>query len=130
MPRKTRTFSDLNLDFLPHPVTDDVAKRFDEDAIKRSVRHLVMTMHFERPFNSALGSSVYGLLFEPSSPMLDVVLKREITYTIENWEPRVDLIDVVVNVRPDNHTVEATIHFRIINTTRPLQMELLLTRTR
>ncbi len=130
MPRSTRSFSDLNLSFEAHPITGDVAKRYDADAIKRSIRNLVMTMHFERPFNSELGSSVYGLLFEPAGPMLDIVLKKEITYTITNWEPRAELLDVTVNVLPDNNTVNITIMFRIVNTTEPIRMELTLRRTR
>lgn len=130
MPRKTRTFSDLNLDFIPHPVTGDVTKRYDEDAIKRSIRNLVLTMHYERPFNSMLGSSVYGLLFEPSSPMLDTVLKKEISYTITNWEPRAELLGVDVRQRIDNNSIEITITFRVINTTEPIKMDLTLRRTR
>jgi phage baseplate assembly protein W len=113
-----------------HPVTHDVARKYDEEAIKAAVKNLVLTQNYERPFHSEIGSQIRGLLFEPSTPMLDIMLKRTITDTIVNFEPRVKLNDVVVTVSPDNYEVYVSIYFTIINTTRPLQVDLILTRTR
>jgi hypothetical protein len=130
MARNTRTFSDLDLNFTMHPVTHDVARKYDEEAIKQSVKNLVLTQNYERPFHSDVGSQIRGLLFEPATPMLNVMLKRAISDTIINFEPRVKLKDVVVNMSPDNNAVDVAIYFTIINTTRPLQVNLILTRTR
>ena len=130
MARNTRTFSDFDLNFSAHPATKDVAMKYDEEAIKASVRNLVLTQHYERPFHSEIGSSIRGLLFEPFSPMLNVMLKREITDTIENFEPRVKLDEVNVKMSPDEHYVNVSIYFTIINTTRPVQVHLILERTR
>lgn len=130
MARNTRTFSDLDLNFGMHPVTRDVVLKYDEQAIKAAVKNLVLTQNYERPFHSEIGSQIRGLLFEPATPMLNVMLKRAITDTIVNFEPRVKLNDVVVTVSPDNNEVYASIYFTIINTTRPLQVDLILTRTR
>jgi phage baseplate assembly protein W len=130
MARNTRTFSDLDLNFTKHPVTKDVVRKFDEEAIKASVKNLVLTQNYERPFHSEIGSQIRGLLFEPATPMLNVMLKRAITDTIINFEPRVRLDDVLVTVSPDNNEVYVSINFTIINTTRPITVDLILTRTR
>lgn len=130
MARNTRTFSDIDLNFSKHPATDDVALKYDEEAIKASVRNLVLTQNYERPFHSEIGSQIRGLLFEPATPMLNVLLKRAIEDTITNFEPRVKLQGVEVTLSPDDHYVNCTIYFTIINTTRPLQVNLVLTRTR
>lgn len=113
-----------------HPVTHDVARKFDEEAIKQSVKNLVLTQNYERPFHSEIGSQIRGLLFEPATPMLNVMLRRAISDTIINFEPRVRLNDVVVNMSPDSNAVDVAIYFTIINTTRPLQVNLILTRSR
>jgi phage baseplate assembly protein W len=130
MARNTRTFSDLDLNFTKHPVTKDVVRKFDEEAIKASVKNLVLTQNYERPFHSEIGSQIRGLLFEPATPLLSVMLKRAITDTIINFEPRVKLNEVLVTVSPDNNEVYVSIHFTIINTIRPVSVDLILTRTR
>jgi phage baseplate assembly protein W len=130
MARNTRTFSDLDLNFTKHPVTKDIVRKFDEEAIKASVKNLVLTQNHERPFHSEIGSQIRGLLFEPATPMLNVILKRAITDTIINFEPRVRLNEVLVTISPDNNEVYVSINFTIINTTRPVTVDLILTRTR
>lgn len=130
MVRNTRTFADLDLNFFMHPVTHDVTIKYDEEAIKQSIKNLVLTQNYERPFHSNIGSQVFGLLFEPATPMLNVLLKRAITDTIVNFEPRVNLTNVDVTLSPDNNEVYVSIEFMIINTTRPAQVNLTLTRTR
>lgn len=126
----TRTFSDIDLRFNAHPVTGDIVPLYDVDAIKASVRNLILTQFFERKFHSEIGSQVNGLLFENHSPLLEVLLKRAITNTIDNFEPRVRLIDVYVNAAPDNNSVYIQIEFRIINTERPITLDLVIERSR
>lgn len=128
--RNTRTYSDLDLNFIASPTTGDVSKKYDENAIKQSVKNLIMTNHYERPFHPEIGSQVMGLLFENESPMLQATMERAIIYTIENFEPRVKLISVVVRNNPDNNSVYVSITFRIINTERPLTVDFTLQRTR
>jgi phage baseplate assembly protein W len=130
MARNTRTFSDLDLNFTAHPVTKDIVRKYDEEAIKAAVKNLVLTQNYERPFHSEIGSQIRGLLFEPATPMLNIMLKRAITDTIINFEPRVKLDEVLVTISPDNNEVYVSIYFTIINTVRPLQVDLILTRTR
>lgn len=130
MARNTRTFSDLDLNFTKHPVTDDVVRKYDEEAIKQSVRNLILTSNYERPFHSEIGSQLRGLLFEPITPMLNMLIKRAIIDVINNFEPRVRLTEVLVRFSPDNNDVYVSIEFTIVNTTRPIAVDLVLKRTR
>ena len=130
MARNTRTFSDLDLNFTAHPVTGDLTRKFDEAAIKQAVKTLVLTSNYERPFHSDVGSQIRGLMFEPITPMLNMLIKRAIIDVITNHEPRVRLIDVLVRFSPDQNSAYFTIEFTIVNTVRPLQIDLVLTRTR
>ena len=129
MARNTRTFSDIDLNFTAHPVTKDIALRYDENAIKTSLKNLILTSNFERPFHSEIGSPIKRLLFEPITPMLGVVVKRAIVDTVNNFEPRVQLLDVNVKVS-DNNSIRVNIEFKIVNTERPLTLDLVLERTR
>jgi phage baseplate assembly protein W len=130
MARNTRTFSDLDFNFAAHPVTGDITRKYDEEAIKQSVKNLVMTQHYERPFHSEIGSQLRGLLFEPATPMLNILIKRAITDTIINFEPRVKLIDVRVRLSPDTNEVYVLVEFSIVNTVRPITVTMTLKRTR
>ncbi|NBP55037.1 hypothetical protein EBU71_00565 [bacterium] len=130
MPTNTRTFTDLDLNFTAHPVNKDVAIKYDEQAIKQSVRNLILTKNFERPFHSEIGCQVRGLLFEPVTEMSVSIIKRSIVDVIRNYEPRVQLVDVFVNVRPDENYVDIRIIFKIINTATPIELTLTLERTR
>ena len=130
MARNTRIFSDIDLNFIANPATGDISMRYDENAVKASVKNLVLTQHFERPFHSNIGSPINSLLFDLASPLLTVTLKRTITDLINNHEPRVNLLDVIVNLSPDNNSVYVTIEFSILNTQRPITINLVLERTR
>ena len=130
MARNTRTFSDLDFNFTAHPVTGDVSRKFDENAIKSSVKNLVMTANYERPFHSEIGSPIRGLLFEPFSPLMVASLRKAIVDVIVNFEPRVEIIDIEVYDQTDFNAVGLTLVFKIVNTTRPITLDLVLERTR
>ena len=130
MARNTRTFSDLDFNFTAHPVTGDIVRRFDESAIKNSLKNLILTSNYERPFHSEIGSPIKRLLFEPATPMLQVMLQKAISDTVNNFEPRVELLNVDVVVSEDTYEVYVTIEFQIVNTTQPLTLDLTLERTR
>lgn len=130
MARNTRIFSDLDLNFTAHPVTKDISRRYDENAIKTSLKNLILTRNFERPFHSEIGSPINALLFEPPSPMLNITLQRAIVDVVNNFEPRVDLLDVSVLSSPDENALYVTIAFKIVNTQQPLTLDLTLERTR
>jgi phage baseplate assembly protein W len=128
--RKVRTFTDLNLTFGFHPVTRDVLKRTDEDAVKNSVKNLILTKNFERPFHPEIGSQVNNLLFENFTPITVELIKRTITTTIEAFEPRARLLDVRVAETNDPNEVAITVEFTLINSERPVTVTTFLTRVR
>jgi phage baseplate assembly protein W len=130
MARNTRIFSDLDLNFTAHPVTKDISRRYDENAIKASLKNLILTSNYERPFHSEIGSQVRALLFEPATPMTRALLERSIEDLVTNFEPRVQLINVQADVSEDNNAVYVSVEFKIVNTERPLTLELVLERTR
>lgn len=130
MARNTRIFSDLDLNFTAHPVTKDITRRYDENAIKTSLKNLILTSNYERPFHSEIGSPIKRLLFEPATPMLENMVQRAIIDVVSNFEPRVVLIDVLVNLSPDTNSLYVTIEFKIVNTESPLTLDLVLERTR
>ena len=130
MPSSTRQFADLDLNFTPHPVTGDVGFKKDENAVKQAVKNLVLTQNFERPFHSEIGSSLRSLLFEPATAMTKEILRKTISDTIPNFEPRVELIDVEIRYKLDDTAVDVRVIFKIVNTFTPIDGNLTLERTR
>lgn len=130
MARNTRTFTDLDFGFYAHPRTGDVTSKTDEEAIKQSIRNLILTKNYERPFRSYLGSQVNALLFEPASPLLAGMMERVITDVVNNYEPRAVLLNVSVTLSPDNNSLYVSIVFSIRNTESPITVNLILERSR
>lgn len=130
MANNSRTFSDIDFNFGKHPVTSDVAKKYDDYAIKQSIKSLILTKNYERPFHSEIGSQITALLFEPVSPVTAQILKKVIEQTIINFEPRVNLTQVDIKFSPDNNAVYCSIQYRIINTSVPQTVNLTLKRSR
>ena len=112
--RQSRRFKDISLSFKRHPVTNDILALTNEDAIKRSVRNLVETINEERFFNSLLGSRVRESLFEIPDNTIRATLKAQIENSILNFEPRVNLTDVIINHPNDTHDLEVTVVYDII----------------
>ena len=123
--RISRAFKDISLSFKRHPVTNDIGVLKNADAIKRSVRNLVQTIPSERFFNSTLGSDVRDSLFENSPGFIDFgtasIIERQIQTTIENFEPRIDNLEINVNPRPDSNEFEIVVFFDIIGQAFPEQ---------
>lgn len=126
----TRTFVDIDPLFLANPVTLDLGIRTDSRAIAFAIKNLILTTNGERPFNSAIGSSIKSILFELYGDQMKIVLKRIIADTISNFEPRVSLMDIVIDEDPDINKVFVSIHYKIKNTEQPYQVAITLQRTR
>ena len=120
--RISRAFKDINLSFTPHPVTKDLTVLRNENAIKRSVRNIVQTIPTERFFNSILGSDVRNLLFDNFIDFGTAsAIEDQITIAIQNFEPRVDNLQVNVNPKPDDNEFEVNVLFDIIGQEFPAQ---------
>jgi uncharacterized protein len=125
-----KLYSDLDLTFRRLPVSNDVALSFDEQAVIRSVRNLLLTNFYERLFQPTLGSNIDTLLFEPITVLTAGLIKAEIRNVINNFEPRVTIQDIVVDPSPDRNAFKVTLTFLIGNNTLPTAVNLLLERSR
>ena len=126
----TKIYSDIDFTFTKKPVTDDVALSFDSKAVIRSIRNLLSTRKYERPFDPDLGSNIDTLLFENFSPLVASLIEREVIDTINNYEPRALVDSVRVSANPDSNQYDVTITFYIENATLPTTVTLLLERNR
>lgn len=130
MARNTRQYSDFNLLFTAHPSTYDLTKKVDEEAVKASLRNLISTKNYERPFHPEIGCQIFSLLFESLNPITEQVMKKTVFQVIEKFEPRVTVLDVRVRARPDDNDLNVDIIFKIVNTNRPITLNTAISRVR
>jgi len=123
-------FSDLDLRFTRNPVSNDVSILVDDAAIKASVKNLILTDFEERPFQPNLGSSVQSLLFEPASPIIASEIESRIRTVLNNYESRIEILDIRVKVNPDEGSFAVVVGFRMIGDRRPILLPLTLKRIR
>ena len=119
--RISRSFKDISLSFTPHPITKDLTVIKDANAIKKAVRNLVQTIPRERFFNPNLGTDIRGSLFDFCDFGTASVIEQQIQTTIENYEPRIDNLQIEVFPRPDRNEFEVNIYFDIIGQQFPSQ---------
>lgn len=125
-----RTYKDLDLLFNVHPIKKDVNKHTAEMAVINSIKNLVLTNHYERPFQPELGSNVSKLLFEQLDFVTASALEREILQTINNFEPRASVYRVRAVPDYDNNGFTVDMEFTIINRTEPITITFFLERVR
>jgi hypothetical protein len=123
-------YSDLDLLFVPNPVTGDINPIKDIESIKKSVLNLILTNFFERPFQPEIGCGVRGLLFEPADPITISDLEDAAQQVLENFEPRVRVINISAVDDPDNNAYTMTIEFQIISTQQLAEVTTILERLR
>ena len=114
--RNVRQYRDLDLFFSRKNGTNDIEKITDIEAVKRSIRNLVLTNFYEKPFHPEIGSGIRDMLFENMTPITAVVLARKVEDVIENFEPRARLIGVRALPNLDRNEYEVTIEFFVVNT--------------
>ena len=128
--RSTRIYKDLDLDFGRNIVTNDVNKLTDVEAVKRSVRNLINTNHFERPFHPELGGNVRAMLFEPMTPLTALNLQRKVEEVLNNFEPRAKITQIIADPDIDRNAYRLSIKFYVIGVTNPITVETFLERLR
>ena len=128
--KAVRTYRDLDLDFTRHPVTNDVVKIEDVNAVKRSVRNLINTNFYERPFHPELGCGIRELLFENFTPMTKIFLQRKIEEVLINYEPRINLQNVAVDDDQDRNGIKVEVNFYVLNLPNPVTVTTTLQRIR
>ena len=128
--RNSRKFSDIDLNFTRNTITSDIIKVEDIIAVKRSVKNLVQTNFYERPFNPELGCGVRELLFENFTPMTKIFLEKKIQEVLLNYEPRIDLQSVKVDDDQDNNRLVVDIYFYVVGSPGPQTVTTFLQRLR
>jgi len=123
-------YTDISMTFTPNPVTGDINKLTNEDAIQSSVVNLVSTKNFEIPFHPEQGCSVMSSLFENITPMTSITIRRSIMDVLQNYEPRITLLGVQVQANPDSNGYDVIIIYQIVGTSTPITISMFLQKLR
>jgi len=123
-------FSDLDLDFIAHPTTGDIVRKKGAEAVKRSVRNLILTNFYDRPFQHSIGSNAQKLLFENPNHLTANFLTDSIREVIRRFEPRIILLGLDVVFDYDNNGYTVTLSYSLVNRPEPLVSTIFLERIR
>ena len=119
--RVSQSFKDISMSFETNPLNEDLIALKNSSAIARSIRNIVFTQPGEKFFNPEFGSRVSESLFEVVDEVSTIAIRDEIRSSIINYEPRVNLLDVLVNPKPDENEMEVTIKYEIVGIDIPPQ---------
>ena len=128
--RSSKIFKDLNLDFQQNSATKDIQKITDAESVKRSVRNLINTNHYEKPFHPEIGSNLRAMLFELMTPQMNHVITKQIENLINNYEPRCRLVQVHTQPEFERNGYSVQISFMVNNHQEPVIVESFLERLR
>ena len=128
--RSSKIFKDLNLDFQQNSATKDIQKITDAESVKRSVRNLINTNHYEKPFHPEIGSNLRAMLFELMTPQMNHVITKQIENLINNYEPRCRLVQVHTQPEFERNGYNVQISFYVQNYPNPVVVESFLERLR
>ena len=131
----TRKNSDIDLLFTPKRSTvsgetGDIFKKIDAAAVKQSVKNIIMTNHFEKPFSPLFGGNVTAQLFELADNDIREDLKDDIEEALLAYEPRARVQDVVINYQPDANSISVRIEFQVVNLNQTEVIETTIARLR
>ena len=119
--RVSQSFKDISMSFETNPLNEDLIALKNSSAIARSIRNVVFTQPGEKFFNPEFGSRVSESLFEVVDEVSTIAIRDEIRSSIINYEPRVNLLDVLVNPNPDENEMNVTIKYEIVGIDIPPQ---------
>lgn len=128
--RKNEIYSDFLTSLSPHPVTGDIVRFVNENAVNRSLRNLIQTNKGERLFQPNVGSDLYKLLFEPMVDSTAELIQKNIQKLIDTHEPRAKVLDITVNQNQDTNSYLITIRYMLLNRPTPVSLDINLTRVR
>lgn len=131
MPEPKRDlFSDIALSFTAHPVTKELTRKKNRDAVKQAVKSLILTNFYERPFKPDIGCNIRNSLFELFTPISQQKMEKAIREVISNYEPRAELIDVLVEEYQEQNALTVSVAFYIKNDPNPVVLDVILERVR
>lgn len=126
---RKRVYSDIDLSLAKRP-DNDIYKKTDAAAVKQSVKNILLTNYAEKPFLPEYGANLNDFLFNLDTEFDDILLEEAIKQSIDDYEPRAEVLNVNVNTQSDYNSVSATVTFRVISTNETLSIDLDLTRLR
>lgn len=121
---------DIDFNLTPHPLTGDIAVKKERNALKQSIRNIVLTSYYERGFFVEFGTPIRASLFENVSPLQAATIKDNVQTAIENFEPQAELIDVYINTDNPDNTMYATVIYNRVNSPEPEEIVIELQRIR
>ena len=127
---KEPVFKDIPLSFTAHPITGNVKALVNRDAVKQSVKNIVLTNFYERPYNPTFGGDILSQLFENMDPITEYNIAKNIRQALDNYEPRAIIDEIVSDFYEDRNAINVTITFRIKNDAEPISVNVLLDRVR
>jgi len=128
--KKITIYTDFKKNLEISPVSQDITLLKDEDAVKEAIQNLILTDRGERLMQPNLGGNIRAMLFENITPTVLTLIEDQIRTTIELYEPRAELIDVIVTSNIDDNIVKVTIVFYVKNNQQPISVDVFLERTR
>jgi phage baseplate assembly protein W len=127
---KEPVFKDIPLSFTAHPVTGNVKALVNRDAVKQSVKNIVLTNFYERPYSPNLGGNILSQLFENMDPITEYNIAKNIRQALDNYEPRAIIDEIKSGFYQDENAINITITFRVRNDAEPISVNVLLDRVR
>lgn len=127
---RNKDYKDLDLSFVKKTNTGDIFKKTDAAAVKQAVKTLLLTNRFEKPFLPDFGADLRALLFELADKEIDLEVKQKIQRAIGKYEPRVKLLDCLINAQPDRNSISVTVSFKVITTEETVTFTTVLSRLR
>ena len=127
---KEPVFKDIPLSFTAHPITGNVKALVNRDAVKQSVKNIVLTNFYERPYNPTFGGDILSQLFENMDPITEYNIAKNIRTALDNYEPRAIIDEIKSDCYEDRNAINVTITFRIKNDAEPISVNVLLDRVR
>jgi phage baseplate assembly protein W len=125
-----KVYSDVDISFLPHPITKDVLKKTGAAAVAQSIVNLILLSHYEKPFHPEIGSNIRKLLFELGDNVTASLIAEEVKIAIGNFEPRATILGVYVDQTSDGYGYNVTIEFSVITLPDPVSITVFLDRVR
>ena len=122
-------YTDIDLKITPHPSSGDLVLKQDKEAVKRSVRNIMLTNNYERPFKPNFGANLRGLLFELADDMTKMEIRKQIIEALEMLEPRVSIEEIYLSQTQSN-TMHVNLHYGVVGSREPQELEVILQRVR
>jgi len=127
---RNKQYTDIDLTFQAKPSSGEIYKKTDAAAVKQAIKTLILSNTLEKPFRPNFGGNIRGQLFELADKGRDAIIRNRIIKSVQFYEPRAEVIDLVVNTQPDRNSLTVTLKFKVVNTEEEVEFSTTLSRLR